>query len=67
MSIRAVSNPVSGHFTVAENLFFFQKVPLTLIRICGVLHQSDGGANGVMKLPGRVMAGGVVPAGGFRF
>ena len=26
-----------------------------------------GGANGVMKLPGRVMAGGVVPAGGSWF
>ena len=31
-------------------------------------NQSEGGdPNGVMKLPGRVMAGGVVPAGGFRF
>ena len=30
--------------------------------------QSEGGTpNGVMKLPGRVMAGGVVPAGGFWF
>ena len=29
-------------------------------------YQSEGGTpNGVMKLPGRVMAGGVVPAGGF--
>ena len=32
-------------------------------------YQSEGGGtpNGVMKLPGRVMAGGVVPAGGFCF
>ena len=33
-----------------------------------VVYKSEGGTpNGVMKLPGRVMAGGVVPAGGFWF
>ena len=41
--------------------------PPRLLLYMLIIYQSEGGGtpNGVMKLPGRVMAGGVVPAGGF--